>query len=219
MSEYQNPSSLLQQTLHEDQIWNNLYHFLRVHVRVYVHRLSPPTWRGQEDDIVDDIVQEAIIRTYYYAERATRGEARPISSPELFSKTIAHNLCLDWHRKERRLTRIECLDLLGDDKITATMDDPAEEVLEKLEIAYFLAEVVPLIKKLPYKQRTTLLTDLANLAEEDDLLRMALLKVDIELLDYRRPLPLDRLLRSRHAASLCIAYKRLRQILNDNYAA
>src|SRR5581483_1279155 len=219
MSEYQHPSSLLKQTLYEDQVWQNLYHFLHAHVRGYVHRLSPPAWRGQEDDIVDDIVQEAIISTYCYAERAMRGEARPISSLELFSKPVAHHLCLDWQRKERRLARIECFDLLGDDNITAVADDPAEEVLEKLEIACFLAEVVPLIKKLPYKQRTTLLTDLANLAEEDDLLRIALLKADIELLDYRHPLPLDRLLRSRHAASLCIAYKRLRQILNDHYAA
>ena len=71
-----------------------------------------------------------------------------------------------------------------------------------------------MIVDFPTKQRTALLIDLANhadLSEEDNQLQTAFASVDIDLRDYRRVLPNDPLERSRHAASLSMAYKRLRR--------
>ena len=48
--------------LSSDALWINLYSFLRLYVRRLVYTSGIATWRGQEDDIVDDIVQEAIVR-------------------------------------------------------------------------------------------------------------------------------------------------------------
>ncbi|WP_151755320.1 hypothetical protein [Dictyobacter vulcani] len=77
-----------------------------------------------------------------------------------------------------------------------------------------LMALARLIVDFPIKQRTALLIDLANHADlsgETSQLLSAFQAVGIDLRAYRCTLSRDPLERSRHAASLSMAYKRLRQ--------
>src|SRR5215470_17565624 len=92
--------------LSSDAFWISLYSFLRLYVRHLVYTSGIATWRGQEDDIVDDIVQETIVRVLKSIRRAESGEGIPIASPEGLSIVIARNYFEDLRRRDRRLVRI-----------------------------------------------------------------------------------------------------------------
>jgi hypothetical protein len=70
-----------------------------------------------------------------------------------------------------------------------------------------------IVANFPNQQRAALLMDLANTSDFNEpptLLERALSAEGIQLRDYSGPLPTEPSMRSRHAAHLCIAYKRLR---------
>lgn len=52
-------------------LWEQLYPLLRTRVRHLVNRLTIPVWHGQEEDLIEDIVQETMRRTL---ERWRKGE-------------------------------------------------------------------------------------------------------------------------------------------------
>jgi len=89
--------------MYREAIWKSLYHKLRPCIRkfVYAHRFSLS--KGQENDIVEDLLQEAVIHVFKYAKRAAEGHVAPIDSIERFGYTIAMNVCRDWWRKERHM--------------------------------------------------------------------------------------------------------------------
>jgi len=89
--------------LSSDALWINLYTFLQPYVRRLVYTSGIATWRGQEDDIVDDIVQEAIVRVLKCIRRAESGEGIPVASPEGLSIVIARNYYEDLRRRDRSI--------------------------------------------------------------------------------------------------------------------
>ena len=93
--------------------------------------------------------------------------------------------------------------------------DPSEIALENMIRERIFVNLSHEIAKLPVKQRTALLTDLANLmcfALQPTPLQKALLERGLQPQDYKQSLPKDTKIRSRHAANLSIAYKRLRKL-------
>ena len=198
----------------KDQIWSQLYCALRPYILSWVITSGVPSWQGQEGDITDDILQEAIIRTHRYAQQAESGMSNPIYSIICFSRTIAHNHFRDLRRRELRLVRLpEHSNVDTPFIIMEDHTDPSEIALEDLSRRTLLVALAQIIANFPHKQRTALLIDLANLSDvgdEYDLLQAAFLEVGIKLCDYRCTLPADPSLRGRHAALLSTAYKRLR---------
>ena len=198
-----------------DRVWIELYSTLRPYILGWVYSSGVTSWHGQELDIADDILQEAVIRTLKYTRLAENGLGMPIHSMTCFGRTVAHNHFRDLRRRELRLIRpsspdgeISYLLANGDDV------DPSEIALDSLMRISVLMALARLIVDFPIKQRTALLIDLANHADlsgETSQLLSAFQTVGIDLRVYRCTLSRDPLERSRHAASLSMAYKRLRQ--------
>ncbi len=205
-----------------DQIWCELYSTLRPYILAWVYSSGVTSWHGQENDIADDILQEAIIRTLKYTKQAESGKNLPIHSITCFSRTVAQNHFRDLRRRELRLVRPTLHD---NDEVPFFVSqseqvDPSEVALEGLARRSLLLALARIIADFPDKQRTALLTDLANhadFADEQCPLRSAFVAVGIDLHAYRRPLPINPAERSRHAASLSMAYKRLKQTFSVSY--
>ena len=201
--------------LFNDATWNRVYASLEPHVQQWVYTSGISSWRGQEKDIINDIVQMGVVRTFEYGVRTQEVSGSPLRSPQAMAYTIARNYYNDLRRREGRLDRID-----SDESFSLRIDevDLYEFVLEQMYLEWLFTSVAVTIKKLPQKQRQALLIDLANrscFGEQHTLLERALLAVGIRLRDYQRPLSLDRVMRSRHAASLTIAYHRLRDCHGD----
>jgi DNA-directed RNA polymerase specialized sigma24 family protein len=198
--------------------WEDLYHILPPYVRSCIRCAGISAWHRQEYDIVEEIVQETVVRIFTYTQKVEHGKALPIHSLQHFSRRVAHNHCEDLRRKEPRFTATAYDEALADpDERSGNWVDPIEQVLEDMMLAHLFPEVARRIADFPRKQRTALLIDLANLSVFDESvgaaftpLEQAFLAVGIHLMDYRGPLSDDVAARSRHSASLSYAYRRLR---------
>src|SRR5947209_12441629 len=61
-----------------EDIWDTLYPSLQSLARYLVYALRIPVWRGQEEDMIEDIVQETARRLLERVRKAECGEAEPI---------------------------------------------------------------------------------------------------------------------------------------------
>ncbi len=209
--------------LSSDAFWIDLYSFLRLYVRRLVYTSGIATWRGQEDDIVDDIVQETIVRVLNSIRRGESGEGIPVASPEGLSIVIARNYYEDLRRRDRRLVRIASDDdSPGVHIVLQTHLDPSELALNNLFLEWLYVKFSLEAVKFSHKQRTALLIDLANRMDSDvqpTPLQKAFLQVGIRLQDYQQPLPKDTVERSRHASNVSLAYGRTRAWARNNILA
>jgi DNA-directed RNA polymerase specialized sigma24 family protein len=203
------PESLLK----NEDFWKSLYETLRRPVTSLVHRYKVPSWIGQEDDQINDIIQETVTRLYNRL-LTSPGEMFSIRSVEAFAYTIARHYCLDLVRKERRIAHLpeeayelEMLHTLLDE------EDELTRLLDALSLQSLFTEAARIIVAIPRKQRRALLVDLArynDFSEQPTLLEQALAEVGIQLRDYCHLLPLDQLERTRHNALVSLSYRRLR---------
>jgi len=199
--------------LSDEATWSHLYPALRSRVRYLVHSFALPSWRGQEEDIIEDIVQETARRLLERSRKAERGEAPPIQSVEHIMMTIAQNYCTDLRRHDRRVLRLLTSDHSPEvhydtDEQLQSFESDTEQVYQ--EMLFMLAAHE--IANFPDKQRTALLIDLANRMCFDTRLtplQKAFLAAGIQLQQYRRPLPSNPRERTRYLSLLSYAYKRV----------
>ena len=199
--------------LYSETTWQKLYLLLRPLVKRWVYSSHVSSWKGQEDDVVEDIVQEAITRLFQYSQRAERGEVVPIETIERMIKVVALNYGRDLKRREKRLLRPIAGDLsyLEDLDDTNTVD-PAEIAIDKVFQEWLFERLSQEIVNFPKKQRNALLIDLAyrmHFAARPSLLQRAFLRRGIRLQDFRRLAPQNPSERCRHAANLNLAYRRV----------
>lgn len=200
-------------TQESEQLWHELSSWLFPLVHMWVCYSGIRTWRGQYREIAEEIVQEAIMRTFKYTQRAERGEVPAVISLKSLSKVIAQNHFRDRCKKDCRLIHPAQEDFLHDHELNQERDDPFQIACEQLVSDATLMAAAQLVANFPRGQRLALLTDLANttnLDEQPGLLERAFADLGVELRDYHHPLPTDQTERGKHSALLCIAYKRLR---------
>jgi len=199
--------------LHSEITWRALYPTLRSLARYLVHSARVPSWRGQEEDIIEDVVQETARRLLERAQKAERGEATPIQSLTQMMPVIARNYCKDLRRRDYRLSHV-----LPSDSSAEAYDGRDEQlhllemITESIQQEMLFKLVAREIASFPDKQRTALLVDLANRMYFDiqpTPLQRAFLAVGIQLQHYRQSLPADRRERDRYASLLSYAYKRV----------
>lgn len=204
-----------------DAFWINLYSFLRPFVTRLVLSSGISSWRGQEEDIVEDIVQETITRVLKCMRRAECGEGIPIASPVGLGIVIARNYYEDLRRRDKRFVRIVTDDYSSEAYVFLHYNhlDPLELALNNMFLEWLFIRFSQEVVRFPYKQRTALLIDLANRMDFDAQptpLQKAFLEVGIRLQDYQQPLSKDTVGRSRHASNASLAYKRAREWARDN---
>src|SRR2546421_5893807 len=124
-------SSKRTENLHGTPDWEELYRILPPYVLSCIRCAGVPVWYRQEYDIVEEIVQETVVRIFTYTQQVERGKALPIHSLQHFSKMVAHNHCQDLRRKENRFTSAPYDEALPDpDEFSHARVDPIEQVLE-----------------------------------------------------------------------------------------
>lgn len=206
--------------LDSDALWINLYSFLRPFVKRLVFSSGISSWRGQEEDLVEDIVQETIVRVFKCLRRAEIGEGTIIISPKALSIVIARNYYQDLRRRDRRFVRIAADDdLHGTHVILQSYLDPSEVAFNNMFIEWLYVKFSMEAMKFSQKQRIALLIDLANRMDFDvrpTPLQKAFLEVGIRLQDYQQPIPKVPVERSRHASNASLAYKRIQNWSRDN---
>lgn len=206
--------------LDSDALWINLYAFLRPFVKRLVFSSGISSWRGQEEDLAEDIVQESIVRVFKCIRRAEIGEGAIIISPKALSIVIARNYYEDLRRRDRRFVRIAADDdLHGTYVILQSYLDPSEVAFNNMFIEWLYVKFSMEAMKFSQKQRIALLIDLANRMDFDvrpTPLQKAFLVVGIRLQDYQQPIPKVPIERSRHASNASLAYKRIQNWSRDN---
>jgi hypothetical protein len=203
--------------LRNDTCWIVLYSLLVPLVKRWVYSSKVYVWAGQESDIVWDIVQVAIQRTFEYALKTLRNGISIISLKRL-SITIARNYFLDLLRKDRRIVRFGQEDSLPGNRISLSdLVDPSEIAFDMLYMDWLFTQIANAVVTFPVRTRTALLIDLASRMHFDNAeptpLQRAFLEVGIRLQDYQHLLPKGAGAKSRHASLVSIAYKRLRIVI------
>lgn len=206
--------------LSSDALWINLYSFLRPFVKRLVYSSGISSWRGQEEDLVEDIVQETIVRVLKCVRRSEGDEGIPIASPKGLSIVIARNYYEDLRRRDRRFVRIAADDdSNGAHVVLQSHLNPSELALNNMFLEWLYVKFSLEVVKFSQKQRIALLIDLANRMDfnvEPTPLQKAFLGVGIHLQDYQQPLPKDPVERSRLASNTSLAYKRAQNWSKDN---
>lgn len=201
---------------HTSAKWEKQASVLRKSVKRLVYSAHIPSWRGEEEAIIADIVQEAICRVLERVRKAERQEALPVNFPEALSSTVAYNLFIDRVRKDKCVTPLsQLLRSSHNDTFEIELADcPEEDIHESMFQESLFNELAPEIADFPKKQRRALLVDLANHTDfngDETILQKAFLKVGIRLEEYLglQPEPENRIERSRFASLLSISYKRI----------
>jgi DNA-directed RNA polymerase specialized sigma24 family protein len=204
--------------LDSDVTLGKLYHFIKPRVKRLARSYSTnvPVWGRQVEDLTEEYTQEAIFRTWQYAQRVGRNEVRPLRSVTGMCMRIAQNFCTDKSRKDGRLVPIEQDDRSPEQvMVKYAQVDSIEAVIEKIFEEELLLLLPPEIVKFSPKLRRALLIDLANLMDffgQSTSLQQAFLDVGIRMQDYQLPLPVDPVERSRHASLVSLAYRRIREL-------
>jgi DNA-directed RNA polymerase specialized sigma24 family protein len=194
-----------------DTLWIPLYLSLLPLAKRLVYSAHIYSWVGQENDIAWDIVLVTIQRTYEYMLKA-QGENIPIGSFQRLSIRIAKNYFQDLRRKDNRL---QPFNRDGCSQIENTIHDEidiAEVVLDKVYEEWLFQEIAKEIANYPPKLRVAMLIDIAIRMDFDiqpTPLQAAFLDVGIQLQDYANLLPLDPIMRSRHASLVSLGYRKL----------
>jgi DNA-directed RNA polymerase specialized sigma24 family protein len=71
--------------------WEELYRILPPYVRSCIRCVHVPAWRRQEYDLVNDIVQETVVRLFLHIQKSQHGEASLINSIRHFSKRVSNS--------------------------------------------------------------------------------------------------------------------------------
>jgi len=198
----------------DDKRWTELYHRLRPLAKAWAFRAGVATWKGEENDIAEDIVQAALLKIFQYI-RNCRENGTAIDSLEHLSLVIAKHCFLDMRRRELRFQRLSTsTDTSYTQLSLERLSDPSQEAEEKIYEEWLLATSAKTITAFSTKLRAAILADLANNScfdTEPSALQQAFLAAGIRLQDYQRAPSQDPAERSRQSALRSLAYKRIAQ--------
>lgn len=200
--------------LRDEDLWMTLYRLLRPLAMSWTYHAGVPLWKGQEQDISEDIVQTSLEKIFKYSREAQQ-RGMLIYSLEHLSIVITKRCFLDLRRRELRLVHFSRdesapreqspLDLLA---------DPSQEAEEKIYEEWLLAVSARTIATFSRKLRAAILADLANRScfdAEPTALQQAFLAAGVRLQDYQCAPSSDPAERGRQSALRSLAYKRLAQ--------
>lgn len=202
-----------------DRAWAACYPGLLTFARRLVYSSRMPLWRGQEEDIAIDIVQETGKRIVERLLKTKSGEADPVRSFESMVVVIARNYCKDLARRDRRMLRIDAVDTAVEH---ANQVDLAEVATERAYVESLFHEVAREVVKFPPKQRSALLTELANHMFFDKHLtplQQAFQNVGIQLQEYRQPQSEPFKKSNNQSALLYHACRRIRRVMCEARAS
>ncbi|MBV9616106.1 MAG: hypothetical protein JO031_11675 [Ktedonobacteraceae bacterium] len=206
-------SRIAERNMQSDTNWQDIYMMLRPIAKRIVYAYRIPTWRGQENDVAEDIIQETARKLFEYELKIERREVPPIHALLPLVRVIAYNYGKDVRRRDQRVVHIEA----ADEEVEHFSSHNDEVSMEECatENAYYemlFTEMAQEIVHFPCKQKQALLIDLAthmSFEQHPTPLQKAFLKVGIQLQEYRHLLPATPEERNRYTSLLAHAYRRV----------
>ncbi|MEO8971301.1 MAG: hypothetical protein ABI406_06850 [Ktedonobacteraceae bacterium] len=196
-------------------LWADLYTLLLPFARHWVYTARIPSWLGQQEDIVEDIVQETIFKLLKYIQRAEKGEAAPVKDIKHLAITIARNYYRDLKRKDRRLDRFELYDRTSlEHVVKSSIVDPSEIALDHVYQAWLFFKLADFVVTIAIKQQTALLRDLAQrmyFVQELTLLQKTFADKGMNLKQHQSWKGTNKREDSQHASNLSNSYKKITQ--------
>lgn len=210
--------ALLEEDSKQEVCWERMYQVVRPPTRGWVWRSG--IWIGQEEDVAEDIVHDAVERLYKHMQRAEMGGVSPVEHPERMIIVIAHRCFLDRWRKDRRLVRFDQDNRLSLEYVVqATAVNPAEVALDIVFQGWLYVKIADIVsKRIPDKQRMALLRDLAqrmHFGHTPTSLQQAFADKGMDLERYRDWKSADKREQSQHASNLSLSYKRIEEWSNE----
>ncbi|HTK08733.1 MAG TPA: hypothetical protein VL485_16305 [Ktedonobacteraceae bacterium] len=199
--------------IHDEKTWQELYACLRPIAQKLVRTHPLPNWCGQENDLIEDVIQETLHRLFKRVIRAERQEMLPVNSLKHMMFTIASNYCKDLRRRDYRLLPFDTV-FYSFRTLLDSAVNPAEIAIEQAYRNALFELVACEIATFPAKQREALLIDVAEhmvFEQQVTSLEAAFLQVGIEIRAYHHVTPENTREKNRHYALLSFAYKRLFQ--------
>lgn len=195
--------------------WHNTSCLVNCLVTKWVYSAKIATWLSQRDDIVADIAQEAMVRSLWRIQRGITGELPPVRSVQSLCIRIAHNCFIDKIRSDQRLLPILANEPEQGQHRAGEEENLSEVAAENVFTASLFEVIVAEVINFPPKLRTALFIDLASRMSfkgEPTALQLTFLRAGVALHEYRIQIPSDPVARSRHAALVSLAYKRIREL-------
>jgi DNA-directed RNA polymerase specialized sigma24 family protein len=206
--------------------WQTLYTLLNSLATRAVYTLRISLGYGQERDIVEDVVQETLVRLLERIRKGERGEATPVAQVERMAAVIAFNCCRDLRRHDRRVVHFPDSVVEFEDRYLASLQsqrDCSEDATEQVFLEALFSLLAHEVMCFPTKQKRALLVDLATTMFFDPQpspLQQAFLAVGIDLREYQQSVPENFKARSQHTALLYWAFKRMHGLPSvQNYIA
>jgi DNA-directed RNA polymerase specialized sigma24 family protein len=200
--------------------WHTLYRQLTVIVTRWVRSANLPTWKAQREDIIDEIVQETMMKALKRIRRGESGELSPVYSVEGLCVRVAYNVFIDMVRHDRRLVPLASLS--WDDASYDVPDDAkdySEVAVDNVYTASLFRQVAVAIQAFPPKLRAALIIDLVSRMSFDGEatpLQQALLSAGVDLEQYRGRRSTDPVARSRQSSLVSLGYKRIATLIKHN---
>lgn len=195
--------------------WAELYILLRPLVKHWVYSSGVTSWRGQEDDVSEDIVQEAIYRLLKYALNADKGEAAPVEIPEHMVTVIARNCYIDKWRKDGRLVRYDTDERSSlEHLVRKRVFDPSEVAFDCVYHAWLFLKLADFVVTVSTKQKTALLRDLAqrmHFGSSPTQLQKAFADKGMELRAYHGWQGKNKREQNQHASNLSLALRQIKK--------
>jgi DNA-directed RNA polymerase specialized sigma24 family protein len=193
--------------------WQTLYRQITLIVTPWVRCANLPTWKAQREDIIDEIVQETMMKVWKRICKGESGELSPVHSVEGLCVRVAHNVFIDMVRRDRRLVPMSSKS--GDDAPYDIHDEGknyAEIAVDNVYTAGLFRQVAVAIQAFPSKLRAALISDLVNrmsFGDEATPLQQALRGAGIDLEQYRVQRSSDPVARSRQTSLASLGYKKV----------
>jgi DNA-directed RNA polymerase specialized sigma24 family protein len=200
-----------------DTNWHDIYNTLRPIAKYIVYSYRAPAWRGQENDIAEDVTQETVRKLFEYEQKVKRGESVPIHALVPMMRVIAQNYSRDMLRHDNRVTRMDANDVV----VPSSHEEINVEecATENAYNEMLFREMARAIASFPSKQRHALLIDVAahmSFEQQPTPLQRAFSNAGIQLQMYQNMSPVTSAEHNRHTSLLAHAYKRVAKLPREN---
>jgi len=154
------------------------------------------THQEVKDLEVDEIIQRVRVKFWRTLEKGH------IRYPLAYLKTIIYSEIIDSHRRQK-ITQILPTGESEEYHEILTVSDPADEVIQRMDVASLLNKVVPLVLQLPPRQQLAMICQLQD--QVDDLVQLVeafkQYRVDIETFQWPEGKAEKQLLRASLSAA------------------
>jgi RNA polymerase sigma factor (sigma-70 family) len=191
--------------------WHTLHKQLTIAVALWVYSANLLIWISQREEIINDIVQEAMMKVLKRIHQGETGELTPVYSVEGLCIRVAHNVFIDMLRRDRRLVPLSSDNKYEPFEIPDD-EDYSEVAVDNVYYASIFTRVALAIQEFSPKLRAAIIRDLVSRMSfdgEETPLQKALINAGINLEEFRIQCPFDPVTKSRQSSLASLGYKKI----------